>query len=118
MRNQAFGNGRNLGRRFTEAENHLREPLAQLAMRVEAREAEVLEWRRAHRGEDVGCRCGRIERPAPHTVEQVLQVGRGHGAVIVESGLKGPIWLNRQYNHGLCTPPRTLTFIPTHAPDD
>ena len=51
-RDDALGDGRNLGRRLAQAEDHLGESLAKLAMRVDAREAEVLERRRAQRRKD------------------------------------------------------------------
>ena len=78
-RDDPLGDGGDLRRRLAEAENDLGESLAHGAMRIDAREAEILERRRAQRGQHERRSGRRVEVAAAHTIEQVLKFGAGHG---------------------------------------
>ena len=74
----APGDGGDLSGRLADAENDLGEALANLAVGVDAGEAEVFEGCRAQRLQDALRRVSRIERPAFDVIQQALQVVVGH----------------------------------------
>ena len=73
--------GGDLGRSLPKAEYHFGKPLAQLAMCINARKAQVLERRLAHRGGNPLGGGSRVNRAGPYGVEQFLEVQAGHEAV-------------------------------------
>src|SRR5262245_47043061 len=81
MRDDAFGDGRDLGRTFAYTEDHFGEALAKLAVSIESREAKVLEWRSAQRAQDDVGGDRWIEGAAAHLIEQLLKLHCCHGAL-------------------------------------
>ncbi|MNC86201.1 hypothetical protein D3C83_18400 [compost metagenome] len=73
-----FGDRRDLGRSFAYAKDNLGEPLADRAVGIDAREAEILERRGTQRLQQAGrCRCG-INGSGTHVVEEPLKLVLGH----------------------------------------
>jgi hypothetical protein len=77
-RDDALGNGGNLGGSFAYAEDYFGEPLAEFPMVIDACEAQILERGGAHRGDDLLGRGVGIERAGAHAIEQVSNLGNGH----------------------------------------
>ncbi|HET9268507.1 MAG TPA: hypothetical protein VFO31_10100 [Vicinamibacterales bacterium] len=63
----------NLARRLAKAENDLRKALAQMAMRVDAREAQVVERRGAHGVDHAPSRLGRAGLSSPNLFKKRLK---------------------------------------------
>jgi hypothetical protein len=76
----ACGDGRDLGRSFAYAEDHLGEALSQGAVMIDAREAEVLERRRLERSGNPGRGRVGIDLAIAHAIEELPEFGDGHNS--------------------------------------
>jgi hypothetical protein len=65
-----------------QTKNDFGKSLPQVAMSIDACEPEILEWRGAHRRENFRCGTRRVELAVTDEVEQFLQLGVGHVALI------------------------------------
>ena len=67
---------------LAQTKNDFGKSLPQVAVSIDACEPEVLEWRGAHCRENFRCGTRWIEVAVTDEVEQFLQLGVGHGALI------------------------------------